>query len=61
MPIDAEAQMIPGFKEGVFSMSLGDKSFFYLPSHIAYGEEGRGKIKPNTDLIFIVEMIEVIN
>jgi peptidylprolyl isomerase len=53
--------MIPGFKEGVFRMSLGDKTFLYLPSHIAYGEEGRGKIKPNTDLIFIVEMLEIIN
>lgn len=61
MTLDNNAQMISGFKEGVFSMSLGDKIFLYLPSHIAYGEEGRGKIKPNTDLIFIVEMVEIIN
>ena len=61
MTLDNNAQMISGFKEGVFSMSLGDKTFLYLPSHIAYGEEGRGKIKPNTDLIFIVEMVEIIN
>jgi len=61
MPLDPEAQMIPGFKEGVFNMSLGDKTFLYLPSYIAYGEKGRGPIKPNTDLIFIVEMVEVIN
>ena len=61
MPLNNEAQMIPGFKEGVFKMSLGDKTFLYLPSHIAYGEEGRGKIKPNTDLIFIVEMVEIID
>mgnify|MGYP000857257714 FL=1 len=61
MPLDDEAKMIPGFKEGVFRMSLGDKTFLYLPSHIAYGEEGRGKIKPNTDLIFIIEMLEIIN
>tara|TARA_B110000971_G_scaffold140836_1_gene143942 strand:+ start:1621 stop:2796 length:1176 start_codon:yes stop_codon:yes gene_type:complete len=61
MPLDPEAQMIPGFKEGVFKMSLGDVTFLYLPSHIAYGEKGRGTIKPNTDLIFIIEMVEVIN
>lgn len=59
MPIDPEAQMIPGFKEGVFNMAIGDKTFLYLPSHIAYGEKGRGPIKPNTDLIFIVEMLGV--
>ena len=51
--------MIPGFKEGVFNMAIGDKTFLYLPSHIAYGEKGRGPIKPNTDLIFIVEMLGV--
>ena len=59
MKIDAEAQMIPGFKEGVFDMSVGDKTFLYLPSYLAYGEKGRGPIKPNTDLMFIVEMVEV--
>jgi cyclophilin family peptidyl-prolyl cis-trans isomerase/FKBP-type peptidyl-prolyl cis-trans isomerase len=56
MQISADAQMIPGFKEGVFNMTKGEKAFFYLPSHLAYGEAGRGPIKPNTDLIFIVEM-----
>ena len=48
MKIDAEAQMIAGFKEGVFDMSVGDKTFLYLPSYLAYGEKGRGPIKPNS-------------
>jgi|TARA_B110000967_G_scaffold199465_1_gene233900 peptidyl-prolyl cis-trans isomerase A (cyclophilin A) len=61
MPIDPEAQMIPGFKQGVLNMLLGDKTFLYLPSYIAYGEKGKGPIEPNTDLIFIVEMVEIIN
>ena len=59
MPLNPEAQMIPGFKEGVFNMSVGDKTFLYLPSYMAYGEKGRGPIKPNTDLIFIIEMLGV--
>ena len=59
MKIDPEAQMIPGFKEGVFDMSVGGKIFLYLPSYLAYGEKGRGPIKPNTDLIFIIEMLEI--
>ena len=58
MPLDPQAQMIPGFKEGVFNMSVGDKTFLYLPSYLGYGEQGRGPIKPNTDLIFIIEMLE---
>ena len=59
MKIDPEAKMIPGFKEGVLNMSVGDKTFFYLPSHLGYGEKGAGPIKPNTDLVFIVEMLGV--
>lgn len=58
MKIDPEAQMIPGFKEGVLNMSVGDKTFLYLPSYLAYGEKGSGPIKPNSDLMFIVEMLE---
>jgi FKBP-type peptidyl-prolyl cis-trans isomerase len=58
MIYSADAQMIPGFKEGVFKMTKGEKVFLYVPSHLAYGEQGRGPIKPNTDLIFILEMLE---
>lgn len=59
MQISPDAQMIPGFKEAVNQMSVGDKSFFYLPSHLAYGERGNRVIPPNTDLIFIIEMIGI--
>lgn len=59
MPISPEAQMIPGFKEAVGHMRVGDKTFFYLPSHLAYGERGNRVIPPNTDLIFIIEMVEI--
>ena len=58
MQISADAQMITGFKEGVFNMKKGDKTFLYLPSHLAYGEAGRGPIAPNSDLIFIIEMVD---
>ena len=59
MQISPDAQMIPGFKEAVNQMSVGDKSFFYLPSHLAYGERGNRVIPANTDLIFIIEMVEI--
>ena len=58
MIYSADAQMIPGFKEGIFKMTKGEKAFLYVPSFLAYGEQGRGPIEPNTDLIFIVEMLE---
>ncbi len=59
MQIRPDAQMIAGFKEAIASMKVGERAFFYLPSHLAYGERGRGSIKPNTDLTFILEMTEI--
>ncbi len=60
MPIKAEAQMISGFKEAAKLLKVGEKGYFYLPSHLAYGERGYGPtIKPNTDLVFILEMVEI--
>ncbi|WP_417885593.1 peptidylprolyl isomerase [Zunongwangia sp.] len=54
-----EAPMIAGFTEGLQEMKVGDKAILFIPSHLAYGERGRGPIKPNTDLVFIVEITEI--
>ena len=59
-PIGPEAQMIPGFKEGLQNMSVGDKSVIFIPSHLAYGPGGAGNvIPPNADLIFVIEMVGI--
>ena len=58
--ISPDAAMIAGFKEALAEMSIGDKAFFYIPSHLAYGEAGRGAIAPNTDLTFVIEMLEIV-
>ena len=60
MKISPDVSMIAGFKEGTAAMRVGDKAYLYIPSHLAYGENGRGQIQPNTDLIFIIEMIEIV-
>ena len=61
MELSPDAAMIPGFKEAVASLKVGEKAFFYLPSHLAYGERGRNPIPPNTDLVFIIELVEITN
>ncbi len=51
-------QMIPGFDEGVQLLGHGGKAYFFLPSSLAYGEQGAGDVvPPNAELIFYVEVL----
>lgn len=59
MVVSPDAQMVAGFKEGLANMNVGDKTYLYLPSHLGWGEQGRPPIQPNTDVIFIIEMVEI--
>ncbi|RKS53439.1 peptidylprolyl isomerase [Gillisia mitskevichiae] len=55
-----DAPMIPGFKEGLLNMNVGDRAVVFIPSHLGYGERGAGDaIPPNTDLIFELEIVEI--
>lgn len=62
LKISPDARVVAGFKEGVAQMSVGDKIYFLLPSHLAWGERGAGGgfIPPNSDVVFIIEMLEVV-
>jgi len=55
-------QVIPGWTEALQLMRPGDEWMVYLPSDIAYGEQGTpgGPIGPNEDLVFRVNLIETI-
>ena len=58
VPYGPDAPMIPGFKEGIQQMSVGDTALLFVPSHLGYGERGAGGgvIPPNTNLVFRVEL-----
>ena len=59
--ISANARMIAGFKEGLQQLSVGDKATLFIPFHLGYGDAGSRDIPPKTNLIFEVEIIEVLN
>jgi len=53
-----DARLIPGFREGLLSMSIGDKATIFIPAHLAYGERGiPNVIPPNSDLVFELELV----
>jgi FKBP-type peptidyl-prolyl cis-trans isomerase FklB len=56
-PLD---KVIKGWQEGVLLMTLGSKFVFYIPSHLAYGDEQMGaKIAPGSTLVFEVELLGI--
>lgn len=62
MTYGPEGRAIAGFKEGIQQMKIGDQAILFIPSHLAYGEQGAGGglIPPNTDLVFRVKLVEII-
>ena len=53
-------RVIPGWTEGLQLMKEGAKYQFYIPSDLAYGDMGSGRlIGPGATLVFDVELLEV--
>lgn len=53
-----QGMVIKGWDEGIGYLSKGQKGELYIPSHLAYGPNGQGPIKPNSILIFEVELVD---
>ena len=52
-------QLIKGFNEALLLMPQGSKWIIYIPYDLAYGAADQGTIKPFSNLIFEVELLEV--
>ena len=52
--------VISGWTEALQLMRVGDKWQLYIPSDLAYGDQGRGSIPPASMLIFEVELLDVV-
>jgi len=55
--VGGQNQIIPGFIEAMGKLKVGDKAVLFIPSNLAYGEQGAGNvIPPNANIIFEVEV-----
>lgn len=54
-------RVIKGWDIGLVGMKVGGKRTLHVPAHLAYGERQVGAlIKPHSNLIFHIELLEVL-
>jgi len=55
------SQVIQGWVEALQLMEVGAKWKLFIPSELAYGEQGAsGAIEPNSTLLFEVELLDIV-
>eukprot|EP01099_Mayorella_cantabrigiensis_P000471 TRINITY_DN1220_c0_g1_i1.p1 TRINITY_DN1220_c0_g1~~TRINITY_DN1220_c0_g1_i1.p1 ORF type:complete len:231 (-),score=99.43 TRINITY_DN1220_c0_g1_i1:70-732(-) len=53
-------QVIQGWDDALLEMSVGEKAEIFIKAEYAYGKKGiEGKIPPNSNLIFDVELVRI--
>ncbi len=53
-------QVIAGWEEGLVGMRVGGERTIVVPPQFGYGNQAVGPIPPNSTLIFVIELLEVI-
>jgi FKBP-type peptidyl-prolyl cis-trans isomerase FkpA len=60
-PEGSGRSVIKGWTDGLSILKKGGKAKLYIPSSLGYGARGNGnEIKPNANLVFDVEVVDVI-
>ncbi|WMJ02252.1 FKBP-type peptidyl-prolyl cis-trans isomerase [Pseudomonas chlororaphis subsp. aurantiaca] len=49
-----------GWDQGLMGMQVGGKRKLLVPAHLGYGERSMGKNPPNSNLVFEIELLEVL-
>ncbi len=53
-------RVIKGWDQGLIGMKVGGKRKLVVPAHLGYGERQIGQIPPDSNLIFEIELLEVL-
>lgn len=61
MDYSPEAQLIPGFREALQTMKVGDKIRVFIPPHLGYGDKNYGPIPGGSTLVFDLEITGMAN
>ena len=59
MIYNERASLIPGFREAMLNMNVGDKARVFIPSYLGYGAIASGVIPANSNLIFDLEIVKI--
>ncbi len=54
-------EVIAGWDEGVIGMAPGGFRRLIIPAELAYGDQARGDIPPNSELTFEIELLGITN
>ncbi len=54
------SQFVRGLREGLIGMTAGGRRVLVIPSALGYGAENQGAVlPPNTDLVFVVDLVSI--
>ncbi|KAM8870744.1 peptidyl-prolyl cis-trans isomerase FKBP14 [Spinachia spinachia] len=54
-------EVLKGWDKGLKNMCTGERRKLTIPSSLGYGKEGKGKIPPNSVLVFHIELMDIRN
>lgn len=57
--IQGSGRVLPGWDQGSLGMKSGGKRLLRIPSNLAFGDKGRGKITPNATVFAQIDVVKV--